>query len=166
MDTPGPQFHEDIVDMPGPEYHEDMADAIQLAPQVHSAERIGPVRKSARLSPNGPEVFEFESGYGSSLHPLPRRRRRRPPRTSGVGVKGRKSARLSPEVFEISRGSGSSAESLPDVDDLRPENDKQTPELHETIRSERAEDETLPEIYEIAEDESRPRYRSSLAAAS
>ena len=33
-------------------------------------------RKSALLSPNAPEIFEFECGRGSSLHPLPRRRRR------------------------------------------------------------------------------------------
>ena len=44
----------------------------------------------------------------------------------------------------------------PDVDDLRPESDKQTPELHEIIWSEIAEDETLPEIFEIAEDETSP----------
>ena len=72
VDMPGPQLHEDIVNMPGPHCHEDMAEAIQLAPQVHFAERIGFARKSAPLSPNGPEVFQFQSGYGSSLHPLPR----------------------------------------------------------------------------------------------
>ena len=89
------------------------------------------------MSPNGPVVFEFECGRGSSLLPLPHRRRRRP-RTSGVGVKGRKSARRFAEL-------------LPDVDDLRPDNDKQTPtKLHETIWSEIAEDERLPEMYEIA----------------
>ena len=62
----------------------------------------------------------------------------------------------SPEVFEIACGSGSSVELLPEVDDLRLENDKQTPELHETIWSDFAEDETLPEIYEIVEDETSP----------
>ena len=46
-----PQFHEDIVDRRRPQYHEDMAEAIQLAPRLHSAERIGFLRKSARLSP-------------------------------------------------------------------------------------------------------------------
>ena len=56
---------------------------------------------------------------------------------------GRKSARLS-------------AEWLPDIDDMRPENDKQTPELHETMWSEIADDETLPEMHEIAEDETLP----------
>ena len=28
------------MDMPGPQYHEDMIEGIQLAPQLHSAERI------------------------------------------------------------------------------------------------------------------------------
>ena len=52
-------------------------------------------------------------------------------------MKERKSARLS-------------AESLPDVDDLRHENDKQIRELHETTWLEIADDETSPEIDDIA----------------
>ena len=65
-------------------------------------------------------------------------------------------ARRFPEVFEISCGSGSSPELLPDVDGLLPETDKQTLEVHETIWSGTCEDETLPEIDEIAEDETSP----------
>ena len=48
MDAPGPRVHEDVAESSG-----------------------GPLRRSARWSQNGPEVFEFESGSGSSLQPLP-----------------------------------------------------------------------------------------------
>ena len=120
---------EQIVDVLGAQFHDDIAET-----SCNATASDRPVRKSARLSPSGQEVLEFESGSGSSLHPLPRRRRRLP-RTSGVGAKGRKLARFSLEVFEISCGSGSSAELLLDVDDLRPESDKQTPSFT-TIGSE------------------------------
>ena len=103
-----------IGDVHGPQFHEGIAETSNTATSCG-----GRVRKSARLSPNGPEVFEFECGSGSSLHPLPRPRRRLP-RTPGVGEKGRKLARLSAAL-------------LPDVNDLRPENDKETLELQETI---------------------------------
>ena len=115
------------VDVSGPQFHQDVVEVNQLAPQEHYSQRIveqivdvpspqfhgdiagisctvtsrsGSSRKSARLSPNGPEVFEFETGRGSSLQPLPHRQRRRL-RTSGVEVKGyvsplRKSARRFP----------------------------------------------------------------------
>ena len=99
---------EQIVDVLGPQFHEHFAET-----SCKATSSGGCVRKSARLSPNGPEVFEFESGSGSSLHPLPRRRRRLQ-RTSGVGVKGRKSARL---VVDL----------LPDVEDLRPRTTSKLP---------------------------------------
>ena len=105
----------------------------------------GPSKKSARLSPNGPEVFEFDAVRGSALQPL-------------LQVKGdvsllRKSARRFLEVFEISSGSGSPPEALPCLGGLLAENDMQTLEIHETIWSETFEDETL---HEIAVDERSP----------
>ena len=91
------------------------------------------MRKSARLSPIGPQVFEIECGSGLSLHPLPRRRRRLLHRTPGVGERGRKLARLSAEL-------------LPDVDDLRPKYDKQNSRASRDSM-------TRPEMYEVTEDE-------------
>ena len=104
MNVSGPQPHEDIAEISG-----------------NVASSGGPLRKSARLPANGPEVFEFESGSGSSL--LPRRRRWH--RTSGLEAKGevsplRKSARRCPEVFEIACRSGSSPQLLPALGDLLP----------------------------------------------
>ena len=62
----------------------------------------GPLRNSARFSPNGPEVFHIECGSVYSLQPLARRR----PRTFEVETKGevsplRKSARPRPEVSKL-----------------------------------------------------------------
>ena len=60
-----------MVDVLGPQFHDDIAETSCKATPCG-----GRVRKSARLSSNAPEVFEFECGSDSSLRPLPRRRRR------------------------------------------------------------------------------------------
>ena len=56
-------------------------------------------RKSARLSPNAPEIFEFECGRRSSLHPVPKRRRQIA------------DDEMLPELYEID-------EDAPEVDDI------------------------------------------------
>ena len=72
------------------------------------------MRKSVRLSPDGPEVFELECGSGSSFHPLPRR------------------DETLPEIYEIT-------ENLPGIHEI-------AAEMYEM-----AEDETSPEIHDIAD---------------
>ena len=57
-----------IVDVLGLQFHEDNAET-----SCKATASGGRLRKSARRSPNGPEVFELECGSGSSLHPLRRR---------------------------------------------------------------------------------------------
>ena len=74
---------EQRVAVPGPQLHEDIA---EISGSVTSSG--GPLRKSARLPRNGPEVFEFESGSGSLLQQLPFRLRRRRHRIFGVEAKG------------------------------------------------------------------------------
>ena len=139
--------------MLGPQFHEDSAET-----WCKATSSGGRATKSARLSPIGPEVFEFECGSGPSLRPLPRRRCRladdeTPPEMHEIA-----------ESYEIAED-----ETLPEKHEIAPEItsptstkipwvfldarmellDSDDPMLDETL-SKTSEDETSPEIHEIA----------------